>query len=97
MTSDLAFGVRSPILVCQDLSRDACAGVGYRPASLRWQELPRFLPIQEMRRRRPIQHAILTLRWTLSAKRACVWPRTASLIGLLLSPASAPWASAGLR
>ena len=60
MTSDLAFGVRSPILVCQDLSRDACAGVGYRPASLRWQELPRFLPDPEMRRRRPIQHAMLT-------------------------------------
>jgi hypothetical protein len=37
---------------------------------------------------------LLTLRWTLSAKRACVWPRTASLIASLFSPASAP---VGLR
>ena len=54
----MAFGIRSSILVCQDLSRDACAGVGYRAASLRWQELPRFLPDPKMIRRRPIQHAI---------------------------------------
>jgi hypothetical protein len=58
VASDVAFGIRSSSLVCQDLSRDACAGVGYRPASLRWQELPRFLPDPEMRRRQPIQHAI---------------------------------------
>jgi|SRR5919204_2909760 hypothetical protein len=58
VTSDVAFGIRSSILVCQDLSRDACAGVGYQAASLRGQELPRFLPDPKMIRRRPIQHAI---------------------------------------
>ena len=61
MTSDLAFGVRSSILVCQDLSRDACAGVGYRPASLRWQELPRFLPDPREAAANPARHADFAL------------------------------------
>src|SRR5262245_4608261 len=34
---------------------------------------------------------LLTLRWTFPAKRASVVAWTASLAGLLLSPASAPW------
>jgi len=40
---------------------------------------------------------LLSLRWTLSAHGACVWTRTPSLNGSRLSPARAPWASAGLR
>ena len=39
---------------------------------------------------------MLTLRWTLRAKRACVWLRTPSLTGSLLSPASADGPPRGL-
>src|SRR6266566_4727949 len=39
---------------------------------------------------------LLSLRWTLSAKRACVWSRTPSQIGSLLSPASADGPPRGL-
>jgi len=43
-----------------------------------------------------ISNTMLTLRWTLRAKRACVWLRTPSLTGLLLSPASADGPPRGL-
>src|SRR6516165_2994828 len=43
-----------------------------------------------------ISNSMLTLRWTLCAKRACVWLRTPSLTGSLLSPASADGPPRGL-
>jgi hypothetical protein len=64
--------------------------------SLRWQELPRFSADSEMIRRPPIQQHHCSLGTGLFPQRERLWwSRTASLMASLLSPASAPWASAG--
>src|SRR3981081_169523 len=64
--------------------------------SLRWQELPRFSADLEMIRRPPIQQHHCSFCTGLFPQRERLWwSRTASLMASLLSPASAPWASAG--
>src|SRR5437016_12875411 len=77
---------------CQDLSRDACADVGQ---SLRWQELPRFSArSKDDPAAAKSATPLLSLRWTLRAKRACVL-RTPSLTGSAPRPRQRRWASAG--
>src|SRR5205807_6484479 len=77
---------------CQDLSRDACAGVGQ---SLRWQELPRFSARSkdDPAVAKPAT-PLLSLRWTLRAKRACVVITGTEPDRLSSSPPPAPM---GLR
>ena len=77
---------------CQDLSRDACADVGQ---SLRWQELPRFSARSkdDPAVAKPAT-PLLSLRWTLRAKRACVVITGTEPDRLSSSPPPAPM---GLR
>jgi hypothetical protein len=82
----------------RDYSRSSCDGgrrssglvPGFRRGCLRWQELPRCSADAEMIRRRPIQqyHCSLCAGLFPQSERLW-WSRTASLAGLLLSPASA--------
>jgi len=58
---------------------------------VRWQELPRFSADPEMIRRRPFeQHHCSICAGLFPPRERLWWSRTASLTGLLLSPASAP-------
>jgi hypothetical protein len=68
-----------------------CADVGHRGIAENGARIGRDLA----RSKDDPSIPLLSLRWTSLAKRACVWLRTPSLTGSLLSPRQRRWASAG--